>query len=148
MSAPDVTCSLSFSAKSGVLVTDPFVPQDLPRNELVKLDGPATINGDALQISVHNGTAWNLREITVGLTILRPSSPSASAHFGSARLIPAAAGREESAGKQSDFTVLYHMKGSAAPFATTVFRQELGGTVEPDQEWHWAIVQAQGIPPQ
>lgn len=147
VSAPDVTCSLSFSAKSGALVSDPFVPQDLPRNELGKLDGPALINGDGLQITVHNGTGWNLREITVSLTILRQPSSSAAAHYGSARLLPAAASEEESAGKPSDFTVLYHIKGSAAPYATAVFRQDLGGNLEQDQEWHWAIVQAQGIPP-
>jgi hypothetical protein len=122
------------------------VAQEMPRNEVVKLDGPAIIDGDALQITVHNGTAWSLREITIGLTILRQPSASAEAHFG-ARLLPAAVGEEGSAGKPSDFTLLYHVKGSAAPFATTVFRQELGGVIEPDQEWHWAIVQAQGIPP-
>jgi len=147
VSAPDVTCSLSFSAKTGALVSDPFVPQDLPRNELVKLDGPAIINGDALQITVHNGTSWSLREITVGLTILRQSPTSAAARFGSARLLPASAEEQETSGKRSDFTVIYHIKGSAAPFTTAVFHQALGGTLEPDQEWHWAIVQAQGIPP-
>ncbi len=147
VSAPDVTCSLSFSAKTGALVSDPFVPQDLPRNELGKLDGPAIINDDALQITVHNGTAWNLREITVSLTILRQFPPSAAVHFGTARLVPAAAEEGQTSGKRSDFTVLYHIKGSAAPFTTAVFQQDLGAKLEPDQEWHWAIVQAQGIPP-
>jgi hypothetical protein len=147
VSAPDVTCSLSFSAKTGALVSDPFVPQELPRTELVKLDGPAIIDDDALQITVHNGTAWNLQEITVGLTILRQSPASAAFRVGSARLIPASAGEQETSGKRSDFTVLYHIKGAAAPFASAVFRQDLGAKLEPDQEWHWAIVQAQGIPP-
>ena len=147
VAAPDVTCSLTFSAKTGALVSDPFVPQDLPRNELGKLDGPAVISGDALQITVHNGTAWNLREITVGLTILRQLSPSAEANFGTARLIPAAE-EEQPSGKRSDFTVLYHIKGSAAPFTTAVFHADLGGKIEAEQEWHWGIVQAQGIPPQ
>jgi hypothetical protein len=147
VSAPDVTCNLSYSAKASVLVSDPFVPQDIPRNELVKLDGPAVINGEALQITVHNGTEWNVREITVGLTILRQASPSADARYGNARLLPASDGEEQSSGKRSDLTVLYHIKGSAAPGATTVFRQELGGKLYTDQEWHWAIVQAQGIPP-
>jgi hypothetical protein len=147
VSAPDVTCNLSFSAKSGALVSDPFVPQDIPRNELANLDGPAVMSGEALQITVHNGTAWNVREITVGLTILRQPSSSAGVRYGSARLLPAAAGEEEPSGKRSDFTVLYHIKGSAAPGATAVFRQDLGGKLDADQEWHWAIVQAQGIPP-
>ena len=148
VSAPDVTCSLSFSSKTGALVSDPFVPQDLPGNELVKLDGPALINGDGLQITVHNGTAWNLREITVSLTILRQPAASAAAQYGGARLLPAAAAQDEPEGKRSDYTVLYHIKGSAAPFTTSVFRQDLGGNLEQNQEWHWAIVQAQGIPPQ
>ena len=70
VSSPDVTCSLSFNAQ-GPLLPDPLMSQDLPRNELAKLDGPATINGDSLQVTVYNGTAWNVKEITVGLTILR-----------------------------------------------------------------------------
>ncbi len=148
VSSPDVTCSLTFSSKSGTLLNDPFVSQDLPQNELTKLDGPAAIMGDALQITVHNGTAWNLREITVGLTILRQASTTAAAQFGSARLVPAASEAEPSSGKRSDFTVLYHVKGSAPPFTTAVFHQDLGGKLDPDQEWHWAIVQAQGTPPQ
>src|SRR5207245_3719965 len=41
--------------------------------ESCKLDGPASIEGDTLQLSVYNGTAWNVKEITVGLTILRRS---------------------------------------------------------------------------
>ena len=148
VAAPDVTCSLSFSGKAGALVSDPFVPQDIPRAELANLDGPAVISGNAIQITVHNGTAWNLREITVSLTILRPpSADSAAIHYGSARLLPAAEGQEQSSGKRPDFTVLYHIKGISAPGSTTVFRQELGGKLDPAQEWHWAIVQAQGIPP-
>ena len=76
-SNPDVTCALSFNAKNRDPETTPK-PQTLPDSELVKLDGPATIVDDALQLSVYNGTAWDLREITVGLTIVRPSSPAAA----------------------------------------------------------------------
>jgi hypothetical protein len=43
--------------------------------------------------------------------------------------------------------VLLHLKGSAAPFATTVFREKLDESVDDGQEWHWAIVDAKGIPP-
>jgi hypothetical protein len=145
VSSPDVTCSLSFNAQATSLLSDPYVPQDLPDSELVKLDGPATINGDTLQISVHNGTAWNLREITVGLTILRRPQPSTS-YYGSAKLLPAAE-TTTSAEKHSDLTVLYHLKASAPPLATTDFREKLGAELVAGQEWHWAIVQAKGIPP-
>ncbi len=144
VSSPDVTCSLSFNAQ-GPLLPDPLMSQDLPRNELSKLDGPAVMNGDSLQVTVYNGTSWNVKEITVGLTILR--RPAATASYGSAQLRPVAAGGEGPAEKRSDLTVLYHLKGTASPFGTAVFSQNLGGTLGPDQDWHWAIVQAQGTPP-
>jgi hypothetical protein len=147
VAAPDVTCSLSFSAKTGALVADPFVAQDLPRNEISKLDGPAAIDAGKLEVTVYNGTGWNLREITVGLTIVRQAGTDSAANYGQAKLLPASAVNRETAEKRSDLTVLYHIQGSAAPFSTTVFRQDLGGKLSPDQEWHWAIVQAQGIPP-
>ena len=146
VSSPDVTCSLSFNAQSTSLLSDPYVPQDLPDGELVKLDGPATINGDTLQVSVYNGTAWNLKEITVGLTILRRSETNTT-YYGSAKLLPAAAETATPAEKHSDLTVLYHLKGSAPPLATTDFHEKLGAALGADQEWHWAIVQAKGIPP-
>jgi hypothetical protein len=43
--------------------------------------------------------------------------------------------------------VLLHLKGSAAPMLTTVLKQKLEATLEDGQEWHWAIVEAKGIPP-
>ncbi len=146
VSSPDVTCSLAFNAQSTSLLSDPYVPQDLPESELAKLDGPATINGDTLQVSVYNGTAWNLKEITVGLTILRRSETNTT-YYGSAKLLPAAAETATPAEKHSDLTVLYHLKGSAPPLATTDFHEKLGAALGADQEWHWAIVQAKGIPP-
>src|ERR1700719_3252697 len=45
-SAPDVTCSLSFSANASSLLSSPYVQKDLPSTELVKLDGPATVDVD------------------------------------------------------------------------------------------------------
>lgn len=145
VSSPDVTCDLSFSAAATSLLSDAYAPQDLPEGELAKLDGPATIKGDTLQVSVHNGTSWNIREITVGLTILRGPEPN-TAHRGSPRLVPAAETTTLLSEKHPDSTVLYHLKGSAAPSSTTVFHETLGMAVGQDQEWHWAIVQAKGIP--
>jgi hypothetical protein len=148
VSSPDVTCSLSFNAQATALLSDPYVSRDLPAAELAKLEGPATIDGDRLQVSVFNGTGWNLKEITVGLTILR-SGDTKTAYYGSARLIPASAESRVPvpAEKRSDITVLYHLKGAAAPLTTTVFRETLGTALAPDQDWHWAIIEAKGIPP-
>jgi len=147
MSSPDGTCSLSFSASATSLLALPHVAEALPQSELTKLDGPATIDGDTLQISVFNGTEWDLREITVGLTIVRHVENTA-AYIGSARLVPAAdTDDSEPAGKPSDLTLLLHMKATAAPLLMTVFREKLNASIAPDQEWHWAIIDAKGIPP-
>jgi hypothetical protein len=147
VSSPDVTCDLSFSGSATSLLSDAYAPQDLPAGELAKLDGPATISGGTLQVSVHNGTTWNIREITVGVTILRGSDATA-ARRGSARLVPAAETTTLLSEKQPDSTVLYHLKGSAPPSSTTVFHETLGTALGEDQEWHWAIVQAKGVPSQ
>jgi hypothetical protein len=80
----------------------------------------------------------------VGLTVLR----SQEAHSGSVRLIPASETTSLLPEKHPDVTVLYHLKGSAPPSATTVFHETLGTPLGSDQEWHWAIVQAKGVPPQ
>jgi hypothetical protein len=155
VSSPDVSCSFSFSAKTSSLLSDPIVLDELPRSELAKLDGPATIDGDSLQVSMHNGSAWELREVVIGLTILRHTdagdSPAAF-NYGQARIVPAAAQGgaspvQDSLQKQPDVTVLLRVKGSAAPAATALFRTQLNFALFPDQEWHWAIVRAKGVPP-
>lgn len=146
ITSPDGTCSLSFDANATALISNPYVPEDLPQSELMKLDGPATIDGNTLQLSMYNGTKWNVKGITVGVTIVRRQATAAS-NFGSAKLIPASDESSSAAEKRSDLTLLYHLKGSAAPFTTTVFREALGVQLDPDQEWHWAIIQAVGILP-
>jgi hypothetical protein len=152
VSSPDVTCSLSFSAKASVLLSDPIPVDELPRSELAKLDGPATIDGDSLQVAMHNGTSWELREVMIGLTIVRrQESRDAFSYHGPARIVPAAAGgqqAQQSSQKQPDVTLLLRVKGSAAPSATSIFRTSLNFALFPDQEWHWAIVKAKGVPPQ
>jgi hypothetical protein len=149
--SPDVTCSLSFSAQANPLLSDNFVAQKLPSEELLKIDGPATIRDGTLQIAVYNGSNWDLREITVGITLVRSTAAedrAASATL--AHLIPAAQVepvRPQTEEKRSDLTVLYHLKGSARPAATTVFQEALETPLSPGQEWHWAIVEAKGLPP-
>ncbi|MGA2020707.1 MAG: hypothetical protein ABSH02_08970 [Candidatus Sulfotelmatobacter sp.] len=154
VSSPDVSCSFSFSAKTSSLLSDPIALDELPRSELAKLDGPATIDGDSLQVSMHNGTAWELREVVIGLTILRrPAAGDTTASYGTARIVPAVADGsakpvQDSLQKQPDITVLLRVKGSAAPSTTALFRTQLNFALFPDQEWHWAIVRAKGVPPQ
>jgi len=144
MSSPDGTCSLSFNANATALLTVPYVAEELPQSELGKLEGPANISGDTLMISVYNGSGWSLKEITVGLTLVRRSVENAG--YGTAKLLPASES-QASPGKPSDLTLLLHLKGAAAPLTTTVFTEKLGAAMAPDQEWHWAIVQAKGVPP-
>ena len=152
--SPEANCSLSFAAKSSSSLPDPFLLEELPSTELAKLEGPATIDGDSLQVSMHNATLWDLREVVIGLTIVkRPEPADTVSHSGRARIIPAAASDasppvQDSLQKQPDVTLLLHAKGSAAPSATAIFRTPLNFALFPDQEWHWAIVRAKGIPPQ
>jgi hypothetical protein len=156
VSAPDVTCSLSFTANTKALLANQFAQMDLPAGEVLKLEGPATIEGDALQVSIHNGTDWHVSEVAVALTIVKKAQQEendAALYPGSIRLIPAVAGvaQEESEvrpEKKPDVTLLYRMRAAAAPYATTVFSAPLNIELAPDQEWHWAIVQAKGYPPQ
>jgi hypothetical protein len=151
MTSPDGTCSLSFNANATALLATPFVAENLPPAELAKLDGPASIRDDTLEVSVYNASSWDVKEITVGLTIVRRAEPPLAADNGIAKLLPAVAQDEGTADsvppeKHSDMTVLLHLKGSATPLATTIFRQKLEADLSPDQEWHWAIVDAKGIP--
>ena len=146
VSSPDVTCSLSFNANASSLLARPAVPIVLPDDEMHKLDGPATITDDGLQVSVFNGTDWKLEEITVGLTVVRRANPVAG-YYGSGKLVPAASETTMVVEKHSDVTTLHRLKGTAPPFLITVFRAPLTITLGPDEEWHWAIIQAKGFPP-
>jgi hypothetical protein len=149
LTSPDGTCSLSFNANATALLSSPFVPQDLPATELAKLDGPATIRDGTLELSMYNATAWSVKEITVGLTIARNADAKAQ-YYGAAKLLLATAEDITPPEKRSDTTLLLRFKGTVAPLATTVFREKLDASLnagEPGQEWHWAIVEAKGTPP-
>ena len=148
---PDGTCSLSFNANATSLLAAPYVTEELPQDQLALVDGPASVDSDTLKISVYNGTNWNVKEVTVGLTIVRHAETVNTP--GVAKLIPAVASSPilsdtvNAAGKPSDLTVIMHLKGSVAPLTTSVFEDKLPATLAPGQEWHWAIMQAKGIPP-
>jgi hypothetical protein len=142
MTSPDGTCSLSFDAKATALISTPYVASELPQDELLKLEGPATIHDDVLEISLHNGTGWELKEIVVGITELR-NQPGAELR--SAKLIPAT--DLAPAEKLPDSTLLYHLKATGAPDSISVFRANLLGDFSDVKDWHWALVSARGIPP-
>jgi len=147
LSSPDGSCSLSFNATTASSPNAPFVSEDLPPAELAKLEGPATVEGDSLEVSMYNGSAWKLTEVTVGLTLVRRPVDE-GVYFGSARLMPAVAEDSDAAEKKpSELTLLFHLKGPVVPLASNVFHEKLGAPLAADQEWHWAILGAKGIAP-
>jgi hypothetical protein len=147
VSSPDVTCSLSFNARASALLIKPVLVEDLPLDELLKLDGPGSIQDEHLQLEVFNGTDWDLREITIGLTLER--KPGQNAELAArARVIPAAEGLAPiTVERHSDVTILYHLKAEAKPFSTTAFHENIGITPGADEDWRWSIVEAKGIRP-
>jgi hypothetical protein len=147
VSSPDVTCSLSFNARASSLLIRPVLIEDLPLTELLKIDGPGSIQDEALQLEVFNGTDWDIREITIGLTLERKPGESAEV-AARARVIPAAEGiAPMTVERRSDVTLLYHLKAEAKPFSTTAFHENIGITPGPDEDWRWSIVEAKGIRP-
>src|ERR1700688_498059 len=147
VSSPDVTCSLSFNARASALLIKPVLVEDLPLAELLKLDGPGSIQDENLQLEVFNGTDWDLREITIGLTLERKPGQSAE-QAARARIIPAAEGLAPiTVERRSDVTLLYHLKAEAKPFSTTAFHENIGITPGVDEDWRWSIVEAKGIRP-
>ena len=138
--SPDGTCSLSFVAKSANRTPAAYIASDLPQDELLKLEGPAAIEDGSLQVSVHNGTQWEVKEIVVGVTVLQNQS---GPEYRPAIMGPVPVPSE----KLPDLTLLYHLKGNSAPDAITIFRGPLGGSFSESKDWHWAIVGARGIPP-
>jgi hypothetical protein len=147
VSSPDVTCSLSFNARTSSLLIKPVLIEDLPLTELLKIDGPGSIQDESLQLEVFNGTDWDLREITIGLTLERKPGENAEV-AARARVIPAAEGLAPiTVERRSDVTLLYHLKAEAKPFSTTAFRENIGIEPGPDEDWRWSIVEAKGVRP-
>jgi hypothetical protein len=148
VSSPDVTCSMSFNARASSLIVKPVLVEDLPAEEVLKLDGPASIHDDNLQVDVFNGTEWALREITVGLTMeRRPGEDAETAAL--ARVLPTAAGDAVPlVERRSDVTLLYHLKTETKAFDRATLREFVGVTPGPDEDWRWSIVSAKGIRPE
>src|ERR1700675_939629 len=118
ISSPDVTCSLSFNARASSLLIKPILIEDLPLTELLRLDGPGSIQDESLQLELFNGTDWDIREITIGLTLERKPGQNAEA-AARARVIPATEGLTPvvTVERRSDVTLLYHLKAEAKPFS-------------------------------
>jgi hypothetical protein len=147
---------------------------ELPPGEVLKIEGPATIEGDALIVALLNRTDWHVSEVAVALTVVKKNQsrdasfsnqslsnrslsnqelPISGTGYDAPKLLPAVAGNlpqedEVRPEKKSDVTVIYRMRAAAPPSATTVFSAPLNMELAPDEEWHWAIVQARGYPPQ
>lgn len=147
VSSPDATCSLSFNARASSLLVKPVLVETLPLDQLVKLDGPGSITEDKLQLDLFNGTEWDLREVTVGLTLER--RPGYNAEVAArARVLPASKmGGAPALERRSDVTLLYHLKTETKAFSTAAIREKIGITPAPDEDWRWSIVEAKGIRP-
>lgn len=141
VSAPDVTCSLAFTANVKSLLSNQYAQMELPPGELSKLEGPATIEGDALIVAVYNRTDWHVSEVAVALTVIKKNVVLGGMSIGDAET-------EVRPEKKPDVTVIYRMRAAAPPWETTVFSTSLKTQLAADEEWHWAIVQARGYPPQ
>jgi hypothetical protein len=154
ISAPDVTCSLAFNANAKSLLSSQYSQMDLPPADMLRLEGPAAIEGDALTVSVFNATDWHVSELAVAVTVVRKAQPQdASLIDGEDAAAAAVAGNLAQSSdarpeKKPDVTLIYRMRAAAVPFARTVFRAPLNLELAPGDEWHWAIVQAKGYPPQ
>jgi hypothetical protein len=158
VSAPDVTCSLAFTANVKSLLSSQYAEMELPPGDVLKLEGPATIAGNVLIVAVLNRTDWHVSEVTVALTVFKKSDAGDASSiealpYAAARLLPAVAitspqASEAGSEKGPDATRIYRMRAAAPPSATTVFSAPLNWELAPDEEWHWAIVQARGYPPQ
>jgi len=141
VTSPDGSCSLSFDAKATALISTPHPSSNLPLDELDRLDGTASIHDGVIEVLLHNGTAWELKEIVVGVTLLNPRG----ALLRSANLL--GPGDSELVPKTPDATMLYHLKATALPDGSTEFRGNLDQEFGPTSDWHWALVGARGIPP-
>lgn len=151
VSAPDVTCNLSFSSNVRTLLSSQYSEMTLPADELARLEGHASIAGDILTVSVHNATDWHVSEISVALTVLTKTElADAAGKEPGANLQPGteAESAADQVGKKPDSTVIYRMRAVGVPWSATNFSARLNIELAPGEEWHWAIVQARGYPPE
>jgi len=156
LAAPDVTCSLSFTANVKSLLSKQFAEMELTVDNMAKLQGQATIEGDTLTVPVFNGTDWHVSELAVAFTLVRKKG---TAGFGVSDFVGASDVNTSDATdtdpleqvraeKRPDLTLIYRMRTAAPPWERAVFSAPLNVEIAPGAEWHWAIVQAKGYPPE
>jgi hypothetical protein len=161
VSAPDVTCSLAFTANVKSLLSSQYGQRDLPPAEMAKIEGKAVVEGDALTVPVFNGTQWHLSELAIAFTVVKKArkgvvpwnQEGASSAFADvtsplARETGADAFQQVRPEKRPDVAVIYRMRAAALPWSNAVFSAPLSLELDPAEEWHWAIVQAKGYPPE
>ena len=162
VSVPDATCSLAFTANvKSLLSAGQYDQMDLPPTEMTKIEGKAVVEGDALTVPVFNGTQWHLSELAVAFTVVKKtrtgvvpwnqddaSSTPADGTAPLTREIGADAFQQVRPEKRPDVTMIYRMRAAALPWSNAVFSAPLNGEFESGEEWHWAIVQAKGYPPE
>lgn len=144
VAAPDVTCSLAFTAHvKSLLSSSQYSEMSLPPADVAKLEGPAVVEGDALTVTIFNATTWHVSEVAVALTLVKKTADLAAdgSVAGSGFLDV----RPE---KKQDTTIIYKMRAAAPPWMRTVFSAPLNLDLAPGDEWHWAIVQARGYAPE
>ena len=161
VSVPDATCSLAFTANVKSLLSGQYAQMDLPPTEMAKIEGKAVVEGDALTVPVFNGTQWHLSELAVAFTVVKKARAGVvpwsqdGASWTSADGTPtltheigAEAFQQVRPEKRPDVTVIYRMRAAALPWSNAVFSAPLNVELDPGEEWHWAIVQAKGYPPE
>lgn len=148
MAVPDATCSLSFSSNARSLLSTQYAQMPLPAEDVAKLQGKATIEGDALTVPVLNQTDWHVSEISVAVTIVNKSGSGLSLDGMPEPIAADPLTAQVRPEKKPDLVRIYRMRAPGAPWVTTVFSAALALDLAPGDEWHWAIVQARGYPPQ
>src|SRR5215468_1724762 len=153
--APDVTCSLAFTANVKSLLSRQYAEMEVPASEMSKIEGKAVVEGDALTIPVFNATQWHLSELTVAFTVIRKGRSDIGQigqDVASADSIlpdlPGNAFGQVRPEKKADLTLIYRMRAAGLPWSNAVFSAPLNMELAPGEEWHWSIVQAKGYPPE
>lgn len=152
VAAPDVTCKLAFTASVKSLLSSQYAEMNLPPDDLSRLEGHATIGGDAFTISVHNGTDWHVSEIAVAVTVVNKNPAiEAPGNEGAPQQQSGDAtssGEDLRAEKKPDKAVIYRMRAVGVPWSVTMFSARTNNDLAGNVEWHWAIVEARGYPPE
>ncbi len=150
LSAPDVTCNLSFNRNAKSLLSSQYSEMQLPASDVEKLEGRAAIEADALNVSVHNRTDWHVSEIAVAFTVVRKKAAGDLANWNSKLEVEdeASSAAELRADRKPDTTVIYRMRAVGVPWSATTFSSRLDQEIASEDEWHWAIVEARGYPPE